>query len=183
MDATPVLTVGRFVLRPWVLDDVDFVIGAAQDPAIGRFSSVGIATSPVAAQEWLRTRTEPDRRDWVVVVAAESVGRVSLAHINPRDGVAEIGYWVLPEHRRQGVASAAVAIVEEHAFAAEGLARLVIKHEPENHASCALAASRGYRAEGTERGAFERHGARRDLHVHALLAADRETTGSESTRI
>jgi len=170
---TPVLTTGRFVLRPWSLDDVDFVVGAASDPEIRRFSSVGVATSPAAAEEWLRTRVEPDRRDWAVVMATDPVGRVSLAHINAQDGVAEIGYWVLPKYRRQGMASAAVEIVEEHAFASEGLSRLVIKHEPENQASCALATSRGYLAEGTERGAFERHGARRDLHVHGLLAADR----------
>jgi RimJ/RimL family protein N-acetyltransferase len=171
--ATPVLTVGRFELRPWSSGDLDFVIAAASDAAIGRFSSVGTATSPAAALEWLGTRTEPGRRDWVVVSADEPIGRVCLAHINSRDGVAEIGYWVLPEYRRQGVASASVAIVEEHAFAAEGLSRLVIRHEPENQASCALALSRGYLAEGTERGAFERRGARRDLHVHGLLAADR----------
>lgn len=181
MTETPVLTVGRFLLRPWSAEDVDFVLDAARDPAIGRFSSVGTATSPVAAREWIRTRIEPDRRDWVVVMATERVGRVSLAHINSRDAVAEIGYWVLPGYRRQGVASAAVAVVEEHAFAVEALCRLVIKHEPENHASCALATSRGYLAEGTERGAFERHGARRDLHVHGLLAADRVTAGQETT--
>ena len=180
MVTRPVLTVGRFVLRPWSLDEVDFVMAAAGDPVIGRFSSVGTATSRAAAKEWLRTRFEPDRRDWVVVIASEPVGRVSLAHIS-RDSAAEIGYWVLPEFRRQGVASAALAIVEQHAFTTKDLYRLAIKHEPENQASCALALSRGYLAEGIERGAFERHGARRDLHVHGLLVSDRTVASSHRT--
>jgi len=172
VNTTTVLTVGRLLLRPWATHDVDFVLAAARDSAIGRYSSVGTATSPAAAQQWISARVEPDRRDWVVVMASQPVGRVSLARINPTDGVAELGYWVLPEVRRQGVASDAVAIVEQHAFVTERLSRLVIRHELENQASCALATSRGYLAEGTERSAFERHGLRRDLHVHGLLATD-----------
>lgn len=88
------------------------------------------------------------------------------------DGVAEVGYWLLPEHRGHGLASAAVGVVEEHAFDSLGLARLVIRHEPQNRRSCRLAERRGYLKEGTQRGAFERQGLRRDLHVHALLATD-----------
>ena len=100
------------------------------------------------------------------------VGLVSLAHIDTVDGVAEVGYWLMPEHRGHGIATAAVGAVEEHAFDSLGLARLVIRHEPENHRSCLLAQRRGYLEEGTQRGAFERRGERRDLHVHALLATD-----------
>ena len=100
------------------------------------------------------------------------VGRVSLAHIDTVDGVAEVGYWLLPEHRGHGIATAAVGAVEEHAFDSLGLARLVIRHEPENQRSCLLAQRRGYLEEGTQRGAFARDGLRRDLHVHARLATD-----------
>jgi RimJ/RimL family protein N-acetyltransferase len=155
------------------MHDVDFALRAASDPEIGRFSSVGAATCSPDAEEWIRAREEPDRRDWVIEMKGMPVGRVSLAHIDHSDAVAECGYWVLSEHRRQGLASAAVAAVEQHAFESEHLVRLVIRHEPENRASCALALSRGYLAEGTERGAFERRGARRDLHVHGLLRTDR----------
>lgn len=173
MAFTPVLATGRIHLRPWSMHDVDFAMDAASDPDIGRFSSVGVSTSLRAAQNWIEGRDEPDRRDWVVEVEDAPVGRVSLARINASDAVAEVGYWMLPPHRRQGLASSAVGTVEQHAFVAEGIARLVIRHEPENQASCALALSRGYLVEGIERGAFERRGARRDLHVHGLLSTDR----------
>ncbi|MFL6180115.1 MAG: GNAT family N-acetyltransferase [Actinomycetes bacterium] len=89
-----------------------------------------------------------------------------------RRPVAEVGYWVLPDHRRQGVASTAVEAAEMHAFNDVGIVRLFIRHEPDNVASCALADSRGYQPEGVQRGAFTRAGARRDLHVHGLLATD-----------
>ncbi|HEX5018616.1 MAG TPA: GNAT family N-acetyltransferase [Actinomycetes bacterium] len=172
MEQVP-LSAGDFLLRAWTASDLDFVLAAARDPEIARFSSVGVSVTPEAGREWIRKRAVHDRLDWVIEHAGAPIGRVSVAHINTEDSVGEIGYWVIPERRRARVATTAVAAVEQHAFSALGLMRLVIKHEPENHASCALALSRGYLAEGTERGAFSRAGARRDLHVHGLLITDR----------
>jgi RimJ/RimL family protein N-acetyltransferase len=179
MPAVPVLdvpgsTAGRIVLRGWSLtpQDIASVTHAAADPDIARFSSVGVATSDELAAEWIRSRDEPDRLDWALATSMTVVGRVSLAHIDRVDGAAEVGYWLLPEHRGKGMASAAVGAVEQYAFDALGLARLIIRHEPENQRSCLLAQRRGYAAEGIQRGAFERAGRRRDLHVHARLATD-----------
>jgi RimJ/RimL family protein N-acetyltransferase len=162
------------MLRGWSLSDADIaaVVRASQDPDTGRYSSVGAATTADQAATWIREREEPDRLDWAIATDHAVVGRVSLAHIDTVDGVAEVGYWLLPEHRGRGIATAAVGVVEEHAFDSLGLARLVIRHEPENQRSCLLAQRRGYLEEGTQRGVFERGGLRRDLHVHALLATD-----------
>ena len=172
MRPVPVLSAHEYVLRAWREADVGVALQAARDPEIVRFSSVAVSVTPEAARQWIRARSATDRLDWVIENDNVPLGRVSLAHINGEDGVAEIGYWVLPEWRRRRVASVAVGAVEEHAFNALGLERLVIKHEPENEASCSLAASRGYLPEGVERGAFSRAGRRRDLHVHGLLATD-----------
>jgi RimJ/RimL family protein N-acetyltransferase len=172
MRSVPVLRAGEYVLRPWTLGDTDFVLEAARDPEIARFSSVGTSVTPDAARHWIEKRHADDRLDWVVERSGDPLGRVSLAHIDVNDDVAEVGYWVVADQRRRGVASTAVAAAESHAFEELGLVRLFIRHEPENVASCALAESRGYLAEGTQRGAFTRAGARRDLHVHGLLATD-----------
>ncbi|MCZ3389970.1 MAG: GNAT family N-acetyltransferase [Actinomycetia bacterium] len=170
----PELTNGRFVLRGWILADADIavVVRAAQDPDIARYSSVGSAKTPEEAERWIRTRDVPDRLDWVITTSTQLLGRVSLAHIDSTDGVAELGYWLLPEHRGRGLASAAVGTVEQHAFGPVRLGRLTIRHESQNDRSCLLAQRRGYLTEGTARGAFVRDGQRRDLHVHALLATD-----------
>lgn len=162
------------VLRPWSLTNADIaaVLQAAQDPGIARYSSVGSAITPELAATWIRGRDEPDRLDWAISAHDEIAGRVSLAHIDLADGVAEVGYWLLPEHRGNGLASACVGAVEQHAFDSLGLGRLVIRHELDNTRSCLLAQRRGYLTEGTQRGAFERRGARLDLHVHARLATD-----------
>jgi [ribosomal protein S5]-alanine N-acetyltransferase len=170
----PVLAVGDYVLRPWAPSDVDLVLRAASDPDIGRYSPVGAASTPASALAWIGSRSAPDRLDWVVESPIGPVGRVSLAHIELDDLVAEVGYWVLAAHRRQGVATSALTAIETYAFESLGLYRLYIRHEPENLPSCALATARNYRAEGTQRGAFARAGERRDLHVHAILVADQQ---------
>ena len=172
MSSVPVLRAGPSVLRAWTPDDVDFVMAAAQDAEIGRYSSVGMAVDTTAAMRWITSRHADDRLDWVIEQSGSPLGRVSLAHIDVNDQVAEVGYWVVAEQRRRGIASSAVAAAEAYAFADLGLVRLFIRHEPENVASCSLAESRGYVAEGTQRGAFTRAGARRDLHVHGLLVTD-----------
>jgi RimJ/RimL family protein N-acetyltransferase len=164
---------GRFQLRGWRSSDAEVALAAARDPEIARYSSVGVSLTTEGALRWLRARHASDRIDWVVEHDGQALGRVSLAHIESEDQVAEVGYWVLPEHRRQGVASEAVAAVESYAFDDLDIVRLFIRHEPENVASCEFANSRRYLAEGTQRGAFTRAGKRRDLHVHGLLVTDR----------
>lgn len=170
----PVLSGQSFVLRGWSVTDADVavVLHAAQDPEIARYSRVGSARTSEAATQWLRTRNVPGRLDWAVTASDTVLGRVSLGGIDEADGVAEFGYWLLPEHRGRGLASEAVGAVEGYAFRTLGLGRLVIRHEPENDRSCLLAERRGYLAEGTARGAFALGGRRRDLHVHARLVTD-----------
>lgn len=172
MRRAPRIAFGQYLLRPWDDADIDFAMRAARDPDIKRYSSVGEAATQQLVQAWIESRTSSTRFDWVVEESTVPVGRVSLAHVDLDDGVAEVGYWVLAPHRRRGVASAALGAIETYAFESLELYRLFIRHEVENEPSCALATSRGYLAEGTQRGAFERAGARRDLHVHALLVSD-----------
>lgn len=165
---------GRMMLRRWrvTASDIAAVGEAAGDPDIARYNSVGSAVTPELAETWIRARNEPDRLDWSITAGNSIVGRVSLAHIDNVDGTGELGYWLMPSVRGRGMATDAVGLVEEHAFSTLGLERLAIRHELDNTRSCLLAQRRGYLAEGTQRGAFERRGERRDLHVHARLASD-----------
>jgi RimJ/RimL family protein N-acetyltransferase len=170
----PELNGEGFVLRGWrhTTPDIDAVLRAAHDPDISQYSTVGSATTPLRAAQWIASHTAPDRLDWAITRKGDVMGRVSLAHIDTTDGIAEVGYWLLPENRGRGIASAAVGAVEYHAFGSLGVARLMICHEPPNVRSCLLAERRGYLAEGTLRSVFVRDGVRRDLHVHARLATD-----------
>jgi ribosomal-protein-alanine N-acetyltransferase len=171
----PELHRGELSLRGWQLDDehVDAVLYASRDPLIRDYSSVGLVRDRTEAHAWITSRMTPPRIDWVVRESERIVGRVGLHRIQLDDGVAELGYWLLPEARGRGVATSAVQTVESWAFGDLGLGRLEIRHEPSNKRSCALAMRCGYPAEGTQRGVFPaKDGIRLDLHVHARLTTD-----------
>jgi ribosomal-protein-alanine N-acetyltransferase len=99
-----------------------------------------------------------------------TVGNVIRASLRS----AWIGYWVSSDIVRGGVATAAVALVTDHAFEASGLHRLEATVRPENNASIRVLTKAGYRQEGL----FERYldvaGAWRD---HLCFAVTKEEIG------
>jgi RimJ/RimL family protein N-acetyltransferase len=83
--------------------------------------------------------------------AGRLLGSISL-DLYPARQAGEIGYWMAPEARRQGVAEAAVRLVVHWGFQIVGLERLEIMTYPGNAASQALAQKMGFRREGLLRG-------------------------------
>ncbi|MEU4652612.1 GNAT family N-acetyltransferase [Streptomyces sp. NPDC023723] len=104
-----------------------------------------------------------------------TLGHVGVNEINRPMRVARVGYWVLPEARGRGVATRALLLAAEYAYAELGLHRLELGHGVGHGASCRVAERCGFRAEGVLRDAMfeaERHDAFRDVHLHARLATD-----------
>ena len=109
------------------------------------------------------------------LVGQVTVGNIVRASLRS----AWIGYWVSSDVVRGGVATAAVALVTDHAFAVSGLHRLEATVRPENTPSLRVLAKAGYRQEGL----FERYldvdGAWRDHYCYALT---KEETGDGLVR-
>jgi len=106
-----------------------------------------------------------------------TVGNVIRASLRS----AWIGYWVSSEVVRGGVATAAVALVTDHAFGPAGLHRLEATVRPENAASRAVLAKVGFRQEGVLQRYLEVDKAWRD---HLLMAITvEEVTGSVASTL
>ncbi|MFE5032392.1 GNAT family N-acetyltransferase [Streptomyces sp. NPDC056683] len=104
-----------------------------------------------------------------------TLGHVGVNMIDHTFRTARVGYWVLPEARGRRVATRALALATDWAFAELGLHRLELGHALGHDASCRIALTCGYGYEGTLRGAmFEagRQDAFRDVHLHGRLATD-----------
>nr|WP_236714835.1 GNAT family N-acetyltransferase [Nonomuraea pusilla] len=86
-------------------------------------------------------------------------------------GAGMVSYWVVPEARGRGVATAAVLALVRWAFGERGMRRLELEHRTDNPASCRVATRAGFVADGVERGRLLRDGVRRDIEHHTLLAA------------
>ncbi|EHR52795.1 acetyltransferase, ribosomal protein N-acetylase [Saccharomonospora marina XMU15] len=84
-----------------------------------------------------------------------------------------VGYWVSSRLAGGGVATAAVALVTDHVFAAAGLHRLEATVRPENSASLRVLAKVGYRQEGLFLRYLDVAGAWRDHLCFAITDEER----------
>ena len=73
----------------------------------------------LAAERWITGDEERRRRDLsvdlVVEREGEVAGEVGLSSIDRAAARADVGWWTAPAHRRQGVASAAAALIVQWA--------------------------------------------------------------------
>jgi [ribosomal protein S5]-alanine N-acetyltransferase len=110
---------------------------------------------------------------FVITVDGELAGQVTVGNV-VRGSLcsAWIGYWVGTHATAGGVATAAVAMVVDHSFAAAGLHRLEATVRPENHASVRVLEKLGFREEGLFRRYLDVAGSWRDHLCYALTTED-----------
>lgn len=170
----PTLSQDGLVLRPFAAGDGQTLVAAYSDPSIQKWHVASLTHAE--AEAWIASRLELWRTEtlvnWAITDNAIIVGRVGLKSIDLDQGIAEITYWVLAEHRRNGYASRAVAVVTDWAFNELGLHRLELTHSTRNVPSCRVAGSAGYRLEGTMRLAGRHTDGWHDMHLHARIASD-----------
>ena len=112
---------------------------------------------------------------FTITVDGKFAGQITVGNvIRAALRSAWIGYWVSSEIVRGGVATAAVALVTDHAFGVAGLHRLEATVRPENNASIRVLTKAGYRQEGL----FERYlDVAGDWRDHLCFAVTKEETG------
>ena len=115
----PTLSRGQLILRPLTSADVPTLVAAYSEPSIQQWHVTSLTDGE--ATEWIASRPELWRPEtlvnWAVTCDSVMVGRIGLKSINLDQGTAEMTYWILAEHRRNGHATRAVAIVTDWAFA------------------------------------------------------------------
>jgi RimJ/RimL family protein N-acetyltransferase len=84
----------------------------------------------------------------------------------------ELGYVVAPAARGRGVATAALRLLTEWAFAEAGAERIELLISIDNHASKRVAERCGYVRDGILRSAYLKQGRRQDTELWSRLKAD-----------
>jgi ribosomal-protein-serine acetyltransferase len=117
-----------------------------------------------------------------IVAKERIVGMVGFPAIDWANRSAGIGYWLDEGQRGQGIMTAAIAALVDHAFEKLRLTRLEIRTDVENARSRAVAERLGFRYEGTLRQAY-RVGDDRysDDAVYSMLASDPRQPGARLT--
>ena len=143
------------------------------DPDVDHWTPVPSPFDPAAARRHLERAHEVRAAGTGLHLAITRDGGTPLGEvlIFVRDGAPpdswEIGYLTGAAHRRQGLAAAAVSALVE-AAAATGLRRFVLRIEPANAASTAVATRCGFRLAAGPRQVQESKGRRIELAVWEL---------------
>ncbi|HZM76733.1 MAG TPA: GNAT family N-acetyltransferase [Candidatus Limnocylindrales bacterium] len=161
-------------LRPWAMDDLDDLIDACNDPDIARW--LPLIPSPYtdeAGRWWVEEGAPQAWRQGgaafcIVFPGTRKVlGGIGINTVQPGRNQAEVGYWIAPWARGQGVATRATRAISRWAFES-GFHRLELLAAKENWASQRVAMAAGF----TREGGPTRDGGRQDLVCFVRLATD-----------
>lgn len=128
-------------------DDADWITLACQDPEIQRWTRVPVpylrehaehfvVVGTGALRSWVVENNHPDNHH-------HGLGTLAVHHLG-EDGAAEVGYWVSPWARRQGVATWALAEVRQHVAAIAGATAITLTIAVGNTASRRTAERAGF---------------------------------------
>jgi RimJ/RimL family protein N-acetyltransferase len=178
----PPLSDGVVALRPWCPDDVPAIAAACAEPEIALWLDLIPQPYTEADARWYVAHCEQGWRDGsssafavVDVATGQVVGSMGARHLEPEQGVAEVGYWVRADARGRGVATRALRLITSWLLDDLGLARVQLRADVDNVASQRVAERAGYVAEGVVRSArFNPRRRRRiDFVLYSRLPSDR----------
>jgi RimJ/RimL family protein N-acetyltransferase len=149
----PPLTDGVVRLRPWTVHDVPALVAAWEDEEVQRWTRVPPQHGEPDARRWIAA--EHLRRDRalaldLVVAPADPddgtvLGEVGMVPLAGGPSRAELGWWIGPDHRRQGHATRAVKLFAGWLRDVVGFADLFAEVDPDNPASVWVAESANLR--------------------------------------
>jgi RimJ/RimL family protein N-acetyltransferase len=172
------LSDGRVALRPWRVADAALMAAACADPDIALFCMMPAGYTEAMARDFIADAPRAWAQEgWLHLALTLSgddqpLGAVGALAVDRRSSSAELGYWVVPEQRRRGLARAGVGLVSDWAFETLHLRRLAIGTMVGNLPSRRIARALGYRPEALFR-SYRQVGERRtDCVSYSLLRGE-----------
>ncbi|MEC3955259.1 GNAT family N-acetyltransferase [Nocardia sp. CDC153] len=179
------LTDGTIWLSPPAVSDIDAITALCQEPSIGAWTTMPVPYQRADAEKFVYDIVGPGwagrSPTWALrrFENGPVVGMIGLSPLYPRrdDDTAEIGYWLSPAARGQGLMTRAAALVSGVGLDPTTLnfERLEWRAFVGNHPSAAVVRRNGYHYEGLLRGGGLQRGTRRDIWVAGRLRTDPPT--------
>jgi RimJ/RimL family protein N-acetyltransferase len=147
--SVPTIAGSGMTVRPWALVDAAALQAACGDPDICRLTTVPRHYTREAATAWIghQHRRIGDGAGIVLAIVPspvqQPVGMVGLFGLDEPGSAARLGYWIMRDHRRRGLASEAVRLVADWAFAHLDIDVIHIDVEPGNEPSRRVAQAVG----------------------------------------
>jgi RimJ/RimL family protein N-acetyltransferase len=139
-------------LRRWVPADAELVARAVAESLEHLRPWMPWVSHEPLPLERRKAMLEEWEREWLHggdvalgVFKNERVAGSCGLHHRVGPGALEIGYWTHPAFARRGIATTAVALLMDAAFALPGITHVEIHHDKANHASAGIPRKLGYR--------------------------------------
>lgn len=171
----PVIEHAPVVLREFDDSDIGIVQSAMTDPLIPLITTVPPGGSEREAVEYIRRQRQrlPSGDGYSFAIAdavtGAAVGQIGLWLRDLNQGRASTGYWIGPEHRRRGYATAALTAISRWGLTLDGVYRIELYVEPWNQGSWRAAEQAGYLREGLLRSWQQVGDERRDMYMYSVL--------------
>jgi ribosomal-protein-alanine N-acetyltransferase len=164
------------MLRPWRKADAAEIVACLDgDPEISRW--LDQVPQPYPRADALAYIGGIGENAFAVTNAASGrvLGSIGVQFSEEGD-VGEIGYWLRADARGSGVTTRAVVLLSRWALRRDGVARVQLRADPENAASCRVAEKAGFTREGVLRSAHwnARLERRQDWAMYSLLPGELE---------
>ncbi|MGN6032239.1 MAG: GNAT family N-acetyltransferase [Thermomicrobiales bacterium] len=167
---------GRFVLRPFTLDDAPDVHTHLNDPRIAPWTlHIAYPYPEGAGAGWIATHGPAAAAGtdltWAIVTPEDDrvIGAIAL-HLTPKHRRAEIGYWLAVPWWGQGVMTDAARTVIAYGFEALGLHRIQATCLPHNVGSYRVMEKAGMTFEGVLRDYVIHGDGHADIAMYAIVA-------------
>ena len=147
------LTGDGITLREWRSGDLDDLVRLLDEPDVARWTPMPSPFDVEAGLAYLTRvyhgRTTGQRIQLAITVdGGRPMGEVLLFGVDSGLREAELGYLVGAPYRRRGLASGALSLLSGYARDSLGFTRLLLRIDPGNEASCAVARRCGFRLTG-----------------------------------
>lgn len=168
----------RLVLSVPTFADVDAIFNVCQDPDVQRWTTVPSPYLREHAVGFIESVVTPGwesgrETTWALRFEGQLIGMLSLFGIE--EGKGELGFWMSPDFRRQGLLREACNAAIDFGFADDGLGlqRIGWRALAGNVGSASVARSLGVRFEGSRRlGTVAKDGTRVDEWGGGILHTD-----------
>jgi RimJ/RimL family protein N-acetyltransferase len=164
------------ILRFPTPDDVDAILPAFTDPEMREAGNLPAFDREALAASVQDLPILADKGRLLALAAvdahsSEVVGGATLHHLDVERKIVEIGYFVLPQARRRGIATAIARLLAEHAFTL-GIERVAAYVNVGNTASERVVERAGFTREGVVRSLPKPDGRRVDKTLFSLLPGE-----------
>lgn len=164
-------------LRQWTYEDLKCVEAAGTDPEIPQGTTIPAAYTEEEGRAFIERQWSRNDDGQALALAVadadsnEAVGHIYLGLTRVKRQC-RLGYWLIPDARRQRYGSSAVALISRWLLTETDVYRVVAEVHPENVASIRLLESCGYTLEGTLRSWLWIEGEVNDALQYSLVRTD-----------